>query len=446
MNSNLGGRQSVRTGEGGGGGLVIVALTADPTVTATAGGVFTVGTYGGQVFVHLTADEDTSWLNLSYILSVGDLYQLRWLLNADGVRGRLEDFLRASGAAMHAIDKREGRYYRLMVATDEQEWAENHKPRWLDLTQLRDVMGNRASAALSVAVDLSKLQDNDQVQIPDYSGGYIVLEIKRTGGYTPTPGAITIDCQTAVSAQDALVRICNVIAGFGWLVGGLTGGATEFQATLLAPHVGANWNGTVNAWVIVSPAAGLTFLQPADGEDGLAMLDSQTDFTNLVSIVSCGPDKTIWDLNFENRSEIILPDLDPTKRYRFCIRVSSQSEVAPLSAWLEPAAGQTQCYYLTAGATIPAGPLLIGCGDSVTGPSATGVLEPIYQGCHDWQSFGQIFPHTTGASFAAFGGVNAITDGHRGWKVRFSVPDGEIIPTASGHLRIVEEHAPAHLA
>jgi len=120
---------------------------------------------------------------------------------------------------------------------------------------------------------------------------------------------------------------------------------------------------------------------------------------------------------------------------------------APVSAWIEPADAQSQCYYLTAAATIPAGPLLVSAGDPNTGPSATAVLEPIYQGVHDWQAFGQRFPHVTTASFAVFGGVSAIADGHRGWKLKFTQPDGELDPPlCSGHFRIIEEHAPSPLA
>jgi len=50
------------SGVGGGvGGGVVVLLSADPTVTATAYPVGTLGLYGGKLYIHVTASSDTNW-------------------------------------------------------------------------------------------------------------------------------------------------------------------------------------------------------------------------------------------------------------------------------------------------------------------------------------------------------------------------------------------------
>ena len=44
---------------------VVPALAANPTLTATAGAVHALGTFGGSLFVHLSVGTNTNWLNLS---------------------------------------------------------------------------------------------------------------------------------------------------------------------------------------------------------------------------------------------------------------------------------------------------------------------------------------------------------------------------------------------
>jgi hypothetical protein len=48
-----------------GDGMVILTLTADPTTTATLGEEGQGGKYNGKLYLHLTAGNDTSWLNLT---------------------------------------------------------------------------------------------------------------------------------------------------------------------------------------------------------------------------------------------------------------------------------------------------------------------------------------------------------------------------------------------
>ena len=50
--------------------IPVITLSNDPTITATASKISQCGTFGGNLYVHLTASTDTNWLNLSSTLPV----------------------------------------------------------------------------------------------------------------------------------------------------------------------------------------------------------------------------------------------------------------------------------------------------------------------------------------------------------------------------------------
>jgi hypothetical protein len=54
-------------GGGGGSSMPVLTLTGNPLLTPTAGALSQFGTFGGSLYVHLTAATDTNWLNLSTV-------------------------------------------------------------------------------------------------------------------------------------------------------------------------------------------------------------------------------------------------------------------------------------------------------------------------------------------------------------------------------------------
>lgn len=51
------------------GGAGLAQLSADPSTTATAGGLFASGKFGDDIFLHLTDVTDTKWVNLTALLT-----------------------------------------------------------------------------------------------------------------------------------------------------------------------------------------------------------------------------------------------------------------------------------------------------------------------------------------------------------------------------------------
>jgi len=435
--------------------MTVLTLTNDPEVVPTLGVEGQLGDYNGTLYIHLTSGEDTNWCNLS-ALKFAKMF--RWLLWSEVGGGgylpaldRVEDYNNGFGGAISLDRPTVGR--RLLVSTDKTDFGpwSAAAPRYLDLSDVRQFLGSRATGGLRVRGSLAGIANNDQIQIPNMSGGFNVLEIHRSNPYTPTPDAIQIDATTWGNGADALRDIGAAILAFGWepssLHSGANGDGDWMYCCMVAPRVGADYNGATgyNPWVIVCPGGGITWKQPTGGTHGLGRIEGSggTDYNptgdlrTLLQIITQGPDRVLMDTDFgvpTPVSYVELSPLEPDRRYRIIVRTDDANGEARYIQ-LQPPEGNYQGYYVSGAGIFPAN-LQIGRGDSVTPPQGTGILEPSSAGNRDFQAFGQKFGMTLGCQFLAAGGAN--TSIAVGWRIVFGNDGGTV--TMSGHIRVVEEH------
>lgn len=88
--------RAIAIAAGGDGIMSTITLDANPTTTATASGMGQLGTYGGDLYIHVTAAADTKWLNLSTLQD--DLSTLAALVADATALGNLADDATALGA------------------------------------------------------------------------------------------------------------------------------------------------------------------------------------------------------------------------------------------------------------------------------------------------------------------------------------------------------------
>jgi len=94
---------------GGSSMATAIVLAADPTQVATAAGFATFGTYDGDLFLHVTEDADTKWLNVSALQN--DAAGLAALVNKS--LGLL--LLEAQGTNLLALNEDRHKIQRLLL-------------------------------------------------------------------------------------------------------------------------------------------------------------------------------------------------------------------------------------------------------------------------------------------------------------------------------------------
>lgn len=222
-----------------------VALAADPTLVATGGSQGSLGAFGGNLYVHLTAAIDVQWLNLTA------------LLNASGV-----EYVDADPSGVLV---RDAGVIAVLASDHSLAWINSHggaADGWIPLSVVHTLLGEYGNLmalsartgsilvaertvseydpadATMVVPARAELVDGDWFRIcngeaPDQ---YVDAEFQLTAGHVPTAGRTVVDLtdpERASSAEVNYAIVTTLTAAAPRLVFGPSGGppgGNTFQA------------------------------------------------------------------------------------------------------------------------------------------------------------------------------------------------------------------------
>lgn len=193
-------------------GQQILVLGADPSVTATLAPMAALGTFGGDLFVHLTAGNDTFWLNLSR-LGAGTMLVTDdpTAVPTGGPPGQFA--YRVSDAALwvhltRAVDTawiNMGPLQAMVANFDAIRGLYQHADE-IHATRIRMLFGETATASIAFAKPLTLFENNDGYLCPIAGGGVALVDFQVDGAYVPSPLSPGLTVVSTLDIRPWLVR------------------------------------------------------------------------------------------------------------------------------------------------------------------------------------------------------------------------------------------------
>lgn len=182
--------------------MPVLVLTADPTVTATAGQVSQFGTFAGSLYVHLTGASDTNWVNLSALGVIA--------LSADPT-------VTSTAGKLGQVGAYAGNLYVHLTSNPDVVWLNLGTSFALNqnvtalltlagaserlMNALTDLYVGRSAFSTLTMCQPSLLQDNDHIAFDLMGGAVLNVEIQKTDGFVPHGGGyFTADVRGIVDA------------------------------------------------------------------------------------------------------------------------------------------------------------------------------------------------------------------------------------------------------
>ena len=256
-----------------------VTLGADPTITAHAGAQSSFGTFGGNLYVHLTASTDTNWLNLSTAGSLPVL-TLSFDPTVNVTHGEVRQFGTFGGSLFLKLGP-----------GDSTDWVNLSRVRDLStivplsadptVTPTAGLQGQRASFKGELFEHLANGTDREWLSLSSLVPAYTPTFADLTEGELSITMTMTDSTVLTVVKTAAQIRAAAIAQGLG----ALSSGTPAFPASDLASLVGKVLDGAVPILVAATvPFRATGGLRQATSRVNAVYVDFNLEVTNHTTL------------------------------------------------------------------------------------------------------------------------------------------------------------------